>query len=172
MTPSNARGALIPFVIVAVLVLSLVLGASLQPFETKKRVLEPFGIIPLAWPYADLETVLGWQTCKSGVDPSSGCPASHFNMPMNYPKTWLVLGCVGLNVTHTLKLGILLEVLFLVSLVPAVCPLSFKRALPLLALLPSPPVIFALERCNADLIIFPLIILSSYVRDEIGRAHV
>ena len=106
--------------------------------------------------FADLRTIThGVRSRAMGYDPLVENPADPWGRTMNYPRIWEILWQLGVNEHHTVYLGIVVNLLFLIALY--VFPprtLETVTAAILLPLIFSPAVLLGAERGNTDLLIF------------------
>lgn len=110
--------------------------------------------------FLDLRSVTsGWECARKGIDVLVRNPCDPFPRPANYPRIWLWPSFLGLGQSSTVILGILIAMAF------------FAGALVLMGriekpvdtfvwttLLISPAVMLGVERGNADLIVFPIVV--------------
>lgn len=117
--------------------------------------------VPATTPsFLDLRSVTsGWECTRKGIDVLVRNPCDPFPRPANYPRVWLWPSFLGLGQSSTLILGVLVAVAFfagaLVIMGRTERPLD---ALVWVSLLVSPAVMLGVERGNADLIVFPLVV--------------
>ena len=122
-------------------------------------IIRLLGVPGWDYPFLDIEGVLTAIDChRSGIDVYVENPCDPLNRPHNYGPAFLWLSALRINVTWMNGLGLTLGILFLVSLF--FLPKARPGWLVTLAIV-SPPVVFALERANVDLIIFLLAMLAA-----------
>lgn len=117
--------------------------------------------VPATTPsFLDLRSVTsGWECTRKGVDVLIRNTCDPFPRPANYPRIWLWPSFLDLGQSSTLILGIVVAVaffagaLFLMGRVEK--PLDVAVWI---ALLVSPAVMLGVERGNADLIVFPIVV--------------
>jgi hypothetical protein len=93
----------------------------------------------------------------SGLDPYGPNPLDHLSRPHVYPSWWLYLGQLGLTRADHVWLGLAVGLAFSAAVAARLRPRSGGEALWYAAVWCSPPVIFALERANNDLVVFVLL---------------
>jgi hypothetical protein len=110
--------------------------------------------------FLDLRSVTsGWECTRKGIDVLVLNPCDPFPRPANYPRMWLWPSFLGLGQSSTIILGIVVAVAFFVGAL--VLMGRVERPLDVLvwvALLVSPAVMLGVERGNADLIVFPIVV--------------
>ena len=112
-------------------------------------------------PFADLRVITAGAECiRLGYDVLLANPCDPWQRPMNYPRIWSVPASWGLDQSHTVILGILFGLLFFILVFVTIKRLNYIEALFYALILCSPSAMFAIERCNNDLIIFILLSLS------------
>jgi len=110
--------------------------------------------------FLDLRSVTsGWECTRRGIDVLVMNSCDPFPRPANYPRIWMWPAFLGLGQSSTLILGLVVAVAFfagaLVVMGEVDKPLD---AFVWVALLVSPAVMLGVERGNADLIVFPLVV--------------
>lgn len=142
--------------------------------KTKQTVFSYLGVPALPAPFNDLYGVLAWGDCiVLGEDPTKVCSVAPKPFwPMNYPQTWLVFKHLGIFIKDTAWVGVVVEIVFLLSSLCLVWRRDLAQIWPLLVLLPTQPVWLVLERGNVDLFIYPSILLLGYVSEPIAFALV
>lgn len=105
------------------------------------------------WPmFMDLRCI--WEGCEAwshGVDPLREDSAL-----FNYPRTWLILSNLGIHHLALAPAALALDALFLVGVVAWIRPATWWPALLTAVLLVSPPIRFATERGNVDMILWTI----------------
>jgi hypothetical protein len=108
-------------------------------------------------PFFDLEGVLSWRDCHLlGVDLASVNPCDPLGRPPNYPPLWLHLPLDWIGVRNTLAAGLVANAVFLFSLPVVLDPRDGKEFLVAVLAVISHVVLFAVERANVDVLLFPL----------------
>lgn len=125
--------------------------------------------------FLDLRSVTsGWECTRKGIDVLVRNPCDPFPRPANYPRVWLWPSFLGLGQSATIILGVVVAAAFFVGALA----LMGRVESPLdagvwVALLVSPAVMLGVERGNADLIVFPIVVgalLMLRARMPIARA--
>jgi Glycosyltransferase family 87 len=112
--------------------------------------------------FADLRVITSAVDCADlGHDPLASNPCDPWRRPMNYPRIWLAIGSMlHLHYQYSTALGIGLAVLFFATCFLVVGRLNLAEGVTLGILLGSPPVMYAVERGNNDLLVFILLSLA------------
>lgn len=117
------------------------------------------GIDAYQTPFLDLHGILAALECKrAGIDVLQANPCDALGRPLIYSSLWLAPAAVlPVRANWFILAGLCLDLLFILSLyyLPVVTGPFARTILGLAAL--SPPTVYALERANADLIIFLMI---------------
>ena len=95
---------------------------------------------------------------QSGLDPFLANPCDFHGRPWNYPRVWLSLGRLGMDLSWTFWLGAASVLGFLTAIYFLVGRLTAGQGVVLAAALCSPAVMFAVEHGQADLIVFTLVV--------------
>jgi hypothetical protein len=111
-------------------------------------------------PYNDLYIPLGWIDCYRAGVPIFHCQVT--TMQNNYPLTWLAFGWLGWGVKDVIWLSVAMEAVLFAALIPVVWQLPRGPVWPFFAILVSPPVFLARERCNIDILIATMMIAAGY----------
>lgn len=105
--------------------------------------------------FADTEAVLAWLECyRAGRDLSLPCNVGYTHNPLNYPRTWLWLARLPISWDHTWHAAIAVELLFFTATLVLIWRYASVALFPMVAALASPPLLLALERANADILLF------------------
>lgn len=124
----------------------------------RPTVLERLAIPHLGIWFLDTYALLAATDAQAaGLDPYAVNPLDHLGRPHGYPSWWLYLGRLGLTRADHRWVGLGVVVVFLVVAVAWLRPRSRGEALWYAAIGCSPPVVFALERANNDLVVFVLL---------------
>ncbi|MDM0068070.1 hypothetical protein [Variovorax sp. J31P207] len=115
--------------------------------------------IPAMSPYfADLRVIThGADSVLRGLDPLISNPADPWGRPLNYPRIWQGLYSLGINSSHTLWLGLVIIVSFLLGVVMVLPSASNLTICLVMGAILSPAVLLGIERANIDLFIFFLV---------------
>jgi hypothetical protein len=151
----SPKRALLIYVVIAGSIFGAVWGASALPAETKRQVFRFVGVSAMPFAFADTEAVLAWLDCyRAGRDMRLPCNVGFSNFPLNYPKTWLALAALPVAWNHTWPVAVITELLLFLVTVLLVRPYPKAAVWPMLGALASPPLLLALERANADILLF------------------
>jgi hypothetical protein len=114
--------------------------------------------------FLDLRSITtGWECTRKGIDALPLNPCDPRQRPANYPRIWLKLSFLGLGSSSTVPLGIATAVLFFLAVLMLIGPIGVGEALVYLAALLSPSVMLGVERGNADLLVFVVVVVSLVV---------
>jgi hypothetical protein len=111
--------------------------------------------------FLDLRSITsGWVCTRRGVDVLVSNPCDPFPRPANYPRIWMWPAGLGLGQGATLILGLLVAAGFFAAALALVRPrCGLGDAAIWASVLVSPAVMLGIERGNADLILFPLVVV-------------
>lgn len=110
-----------------------------------------FGIPKMVIIFPDLHVLLtAIDGYHQGIDVLKSNPLCYLSIPHVYSCSWFLLHHVGFSDDYRIFIGVIIIVLFAVSITELV-KYKFLYFLPLIL---SPTLIFTIERCNNDLIIF------------------
>ncbi|HUN48292.1 MAG TPA: hypothetical protein VMU85_17310 [Stellaceae bacterium] len=136
------------------------------------HLLRYWGITPFLPPFVDLHDILSAAEChRAGIDVFQSNPCDILNRPMIYSPVWLYLMPAPLAAATTAPGGIVLNLLFIAVLPVMLKPRSLGELLLYCAASISTMVVYALERANADLIIFLLLLAAGWLYRRGGAAH-
>jgi hypothetical protein len=123
--------------------------------EVYDNILRSWGILPFQFPFLDISGWLAaWECARQGIDVISFDPCDLLYRGYGSSPLWLAAAAVPLGVANTTAVGWALDVVFIMSLSllpPATRPLELTLVL---AATMSTMVVFALERANADVLLF------------------
>ncbi len=112
--------------------------------------------------FLDMRSITSaWECTRKGIDVLPMNPCDPFHRPANYPRLWLAPSFLGLGQGSTFVLGLLTAAVFFAAgfaLMGRVERLG--DALVWSAALVSPAVMLGVERGNADLLVFALVVLA------------
>jgi hypothetical protein len=112
-------------------------------------------------PFFDTRNLTSALDCRRlGYDPLRESPCDPWGRPLNYPRIWLALRWVGLTRADTDALAIVLIALFLASIFVVTRRLTLGGGIVLAVAVCSPPVMFAIERGNMDIVVFVFLALA------------
>ena len=132
-----------------------------------------FGVWSLHLAFADTRTILCAVECKrAGYDPYQRNPCDPWHRKFTYPRPWLSLSVFGLGERHTVPVGVGLALIFYLSLLVLVRPLTFQEGSFYGFLVCSPAVMLGVERGNVDLLMFGLLALAILLFQRLGTRSV
>jgi hypothetical protein len=140
--------------------LALLWAFELQPIYF--GALHFLGVEAFKLPFLDIHAVLAAAEChRQGIDVYVTNPCDVMGRLDGYSPLWLSIVPRSWAARDTLWVGALLDVLFILSLPIVLRPRSTGEAFLFAAAAFSPMTVFALERANIDIIIFPLILCAA-----------
>lgn len=111
--------------------------------------------------FLDMRSITSaWECTRKGLEVLAGNPCDPTGRPANYPRLWLLLAPLGLGQEATVALGLLAALAFFAAVALILRAASLGEGLVAGAALVSPPVMLGVERGNADLIVFALLVVS------------
>jgi hypothetical protein len=116
-------------------------------------------IPPMPLSFADLRNLTGGaESIAKGYDPLYYNPQDPWNRPLNQPRlVQYILGVLQINQSHTVLIGIIFGLLFLIGVFIAFKKLDKPSAFIIALLMVSPAAALGIERGNHDLLIFFLV---------------
>lgn len=138
-----------------------VLGAMLASGHASlyAAVLSHMGFSPYAFPFLDLHALLAAADChRLGIDVYLSDPCDELSRPHVYSPLWLDVMPKFISRESINPVGIVLDLLFILSLPLVMRPRSWGECLFFIASALSTTVVYALERANNDVIIFLLMV--------------
>jgi hypothetical protein len=125
--------------------------------QTSDALLRSVGVSPYEFPFLDTETVLSGVRClRDGVDVFESNPCDPLHRVYDYSPLWLLLARLPVTRAWTAPAGIVVDVAFILSLLLLPAGRSVRATAVIVAGVLSPPVVFAMERGNNDLVLFTL----------------
>jgi hypothetical protein len=125
--------------------------------EVYDDILQSWGIVPFQFPFLDISGWLAaWECARQGIDVVSFDPCDMLSRGYGSSPLWLAAAGVSLGVANTTAVGWTLDIVFIASLGLLPPPQRLIELLLVLAATFSTMVVFALERANADVILFLL----------------
>jgi hypothetical protein len=125
--------------------------------EVYHALLLSWGIVPFQFPFLDISFVLAaWDCARQGWDVMSDNPCDLLHLPFSYSPLWLVAAPTPLSLRDITAVGWVLDLLYIASLSLLPPPQRLVELLLVLAATLSTMVVFALERANADVLLFLL----------------
>jgi hypothetical protein len=113
----------------------------------------------IKFPFLDLYVVLAAADChRLGIDVWMSDPCDEFHRPLIYSALWLDLLPGFFRRENINQIGIVLDLMFIASMPLIMRPRSAGQCLLFIAASVSTTVVFALERANADIFIFLLMV--------------
>lgn len=122
--------------------------------------------------FADMRSVTSaWECDRQGTQVLPSNPCDPWGRPANYPTAWLWPSALGLGQEVTAPLGVATGVIFFVSFLVLIGAPGLREALLYSAVAISPTVMLGVERANADLLLFALVVAAIHVfrRGSAGR---
>ena len=124
-------------------------------------VWQRLGVYHLRPSFADMRFLLcAIETERAGHDSYRMTECDPWRRVMNYPRLWLSLSVFPLGARQTAPLGVGLALIFYLSVLILVGPLTHREGAYYGFLLCSPAVMLGVERGNVDLLIFSLLVLT------------
>jgi hypothetical protein len=131
-------------------------------------VLDLFAFFPFRFPFLDIHYVLAAAECwRQGFDVYLWNPCDALGRLLDYSPLWLRITPDFLDTSATTAVGLGLGLLFIASLAVVCRPSTRREALILALTALSPMTVFGLERANADVAIFLLVLVGC----ALGRAR-
>jgi hypothetical protein len=125
--------------------------------EAYDGILQSWGIVPFQFPFLDISGWLAaWECVRQGIDVVSFDPCDLLFRGYGSSPLWLTAAGVPLGVANTTAVGWVLDLVFIASLSLLPPPQRAVELLLMLAATLSTMVVFALERANADVVLFLL----------------
>jgi hypothetical protein len=125
--------------------------------EVYDDILRFWGTVPFQFPFLDISGWLAaWECARQGVDVVSFDPCDMLFRGYGSSPLWLAAAGVPLGVANTTAVGWILDLVFIASLSLLPPPQRRVELLLVLAAIFSTMVVFALERANADIVLFLL----------------
>jgi hypothetical protein len=123
------------------------------------NILGLFGFHPFRFPFLDIHYVLAAAECwRQGFDIYLWNPCDALGRPLDYSPLWLRIIPSFLGTGATTAVGLGLGLLFIASLALVCRPCTRRQALVLALVALSPMTVYALERANADVAVFLLVL--------------
>ncbi|HZA82277.1 MAG TPA: glycosyltransferase 87 family protein [Actinomycetes bacterium] len=117
------------------------------------------GVPPGPSVFFDTRNITAALECRRlGYDPLVENPCDPWGRAMFYPRVWLLLRWLGVDQSDTLALGVLIGLLFLVSLCLLTGRISAGEGIVVAVAVCSPAVMLALERANMDVVLFSVLV--------------
>jgi hypothetical protein len=127
-----------------------------------RAILSQMGFRPFDFPFLDMHGLLATAECyRRGVDVISSNPCDVLGRTLDYSPFWLVTASLGIGTSMTMRLGLILDLIFLGSVFFLPQAKSWSAVAVMSAALLSSAVAMALERANLDLAIFVIALLAA-----------
>ena len=131
------------------------------------QILDLWSFNPFKYPFLDIEWVGAVNDCwRRGFDVYAINPCDELGRVFNYAPPWLWLGFWPTSRAWTNPIGLGIASLFILSLTLLPRPRRPIDHLPMLCALLSPMTVYAIERCNADVLMFLLVISAVTLMDR------
>jgi hypothetical protein len=161
-TDNSSRGQIYRFVIPAAALLLFGMLAALWcggPRRVYFEALQLIGFQPFRFPFLDIHAVLAAAECqRHGIDIYLTNPCDVLGRVHVYSPLWLTIIPPFLDTSDTVWVGLILDLLFILSIAFLFRPATSAELLALGLTALSPVTVYALERANNDLIVFLLIV--------------
>src|SRR5665213_1475536 len=126
-----------------------------------QTILSHWGIVPFNFPFVDIHFVLSSRECwRQGVDVYATNPCDALGRVFNYSPALLWAPAFNLGTVNTRAAGLIVDGLFLLSLLALPAPRGLLHTVLMLFGTLSTMTVFAVERANMDLLIFALTALA------------
>jgi hypothetical protein len=149
------RRAYIPgaILIAAFLVLSALFASG--NIAAYRGILLHMGVHPFDFPFLDMHGILATAECyRRGIDVIASNPCDILGRTLDYSPFWLVTASLGIGTSMTTRLGLLLDVIFIISVFFLPPAKSGRAVAVMIVALLSSAVTMGLERANLDLAVF------------------
>jgi hypothetical protein len=165
----RALRAVVPVAAIASVVVLVSVLYALGYHEQYHALLQHWGALPFRVPFLDMHAVTSAVEChRLGFDVYVQNPCDMFQRPHGYSPVWLWLAILPITTAWDNILGIATVLLFLVALL-FLPPRRGWRQTAIIALgTVSSVVAYALERSNADLLMFALATISMILNQRCG----
>jgi hypothetical protein len=135
--------------------------------EVYDNILRSWGIFPFRTPFLDISGPLSaWDCARQGWAVMLENPCDLLNLPFDYSPFWLAASGLPLGLRDTTAVGWTLDLLFIASLGLLPPPRRFGELVLVLAATFSTMVVFALERANADVLLFMLALAAGLLAER------
>ncbi|MBV9375839.1 MAG: hypothetical protein JO320_12430 [Alphaproteobacteria bacterium] len=135
--------------------------------EIYYTILRRWGIEPFRSPFVDASGWLAaWECTRQGVDVIPFDPCDVLQRGYASSPLWLALAGVPLGVADTTIVGWFLGLAFIASLTVLPTPRGSHALILVIAATMSTMVVFALERANADLLLFLLVLAAGLLAES------
>lgn len=136
-------------------VLVMLILASLIALYGYDETWELWGIPTMTTHFADLRTITGGaESYAQGFDPMIFNPGDPGLRTLNYPRIWQSLYFLGVDQSHTIYMGSVFILLFIVGVCLILPRAGYDMIVLVMAAVLSPAVLLGFERGNTDLFMF------------------
>jgi hypothetical protein len=130
------------------------------------QILRWYGVAPFRSPFLDTSAWLAvWECARQGLDVISVNPCDVLQRGYSSSPLWIAASTVPLGVRDTAAVGWILDLVFLLSLSLLPLPRSFAELIITMAATLSTMVVFALERANADVLVFLMVLAAGLLTE-------
>ena len=120
------------------------------------------GFHPFDFPFLDMHGILATTECyRRGIDVLTSNPCDVLGRTLDYSPFWLITASLGIDTSMTMRLGLMLDVIFLCSVFFLPPAKSWSAVAVMSAALLSSAVTMALERANLDLAVFVIAVAAA-----------
>jgi len=159
--------------IILALILYFTILLLLRTQTGNLEVWQRLGVYHLRPSFADMRFLLcAIETERAGHDSYRMTECDPWLRVMNYPRLWLSLSVFPLGARQTAPLGVGLALIFYLSVLILVGPLTVREGAYYGFLVCSPAVMLGVERGNVDLLIFSLLVLTILLFQRLGTRSV
>jgi hypothetical protein len=110
-------------------------------------------------PFFDTRNLTAALDCRRmGYDPLRHNPCDPWHRPLNYPRIWLAFRFVGITHAQTNAVAVVLIALFVVAIFVLIGRVGLGTGGVVALAVVSPPVMFAVERGNMDIVVFTVLV--------------
>jgi hypothetical protein len=176
--PQSNAGRLLRYRLVIPVAALLVFAAfatlwDMRYYSTFWDILQLLGIKSWTFPFLDTHAVLAAAECqRQGVNVYLENPCDFLARPHVYSPLWLSLIPSFLNAADTARVGLALDLLFILSLGLVFRPRSWGEIAIFSLAVFSPITLFAVERGNNDVALFVLLVCASLLWSGAYRSRV
>jgi hypothetical protein len=120
-------------------------------------ILQAYGVLPSRFPFLDTAALLSaWECARQGIDVIPANPCDVLHRPFDYSPLWMAAAAIPVGGADAMAVGWGLGFIFLLSLSLLPAPRLLSELMLVVAATLSTTVVFAVERANADLLMFLL----------------
>jgi len=127
-----------------------------------RAILSQMGFRPFDFPFLDMHGILATAECyRRGIDVIASNPCDVLGRTLDYSPFWLLTASLGIDTSMTMRLGLILDLLFLGAVFFLPPAKTWGGVAVMSAALLSSAVAMALERANLDLAVFVIALLAA-----------